>query len=86
LDSQKIVNYVKEQNKLKRLESKNNEEILDNKIDSEEFENSIKEELTWKDNLLSILLELPPGSFERLTQRLLRESGFIQVEVTGKNR
>lgn len=84
MDSQKIVNFVKEQNKLKRLESKDKEEILDNKIGSEEIEYSINEELNWKDNLLAILLDLPPDSFERLTQRLLRESGFIQVEVTGK--
>jgi restriction system protein len=27
---------------------------------------------------------MPPSAFERLCQRLLRESGFIQVEVTGK--
>jgi restriction system protein len=84
LDSQKIVNIVKEQNKLKRLKSKNKEGIIDNKIESEELKLSIEEELTWKENLLSLLLELPSDSFERLTQRLLRESGFIQVEVTGK--
>ncbi|MEZ4866368.1 MAG: restriction endonuclease [Caldilineaceae bacterium] len=28
---------------------------------------------------------MPPDAFERLVQRLLRESGFIQVEVTGKS-
>ena len=27
---------------------------------------------------------MEPDAFERLTQRLLRESGFIQVEVTGQ--
>lgn len=27
---------------------------------------------------------MPPDAFERLCQRLLRESGFIQVEVTGR--
>jgi restriction system protein len=35
---------------------------------------------------LSLLLrELPPEGFERLCQRLLRESGFEQVSVTGKS-
>jgi restriction system protein len=34
--------------------------------------------------LLNILKSLPPDGFERLCQRLLRESGFQQVEVTGK--
>ena len=34
---------------------------------------------------LEILLALPPSGFERLSQRLLRESGFTQVVVTGKS-
>src|SRR5690606_10845353 len=38
----------------------------------------------WKDQLLSVLLQLEPSAFERLCQRLLRESGFTRVEVTGK--
>jgi restriction system protein len=42
-------------------------------------------EITWREELLSTLLEMPPDAFERLTQRLLRESGFIQVEVTGRS-
>lgn len=38
----------------------------------------------WKEILLETLLKISPSAFERLAQRLLRESGFIQVEVTGK--
>lgn len=38
----------------------------------------------WKDDLLNILHEISPAAFERLAQRILRESGFSQVEVTGK--
>lgn len=34
--------------------------------------------------LLNIIKALPPEGFERLSQRLLRESGFQQVVVTGK--
>ncbi len=41
-------------------------------------------ETTWRDELLDILLAMEPSAFERLVQRLLRESGFIQVEVTGR--
>ncbi len=38
----------------------------------------------WREKLLSILIdELSPSAFERLVKRLLRESGFVQVEVTG---
>lgn len=42
-------------------------------------------ELSWRDELLSVLLQMEPHAFERLIQRLLRESGFIQVEVTGQS-
>ena len=38
----------------------------------------------WKAELLDVLVALHPAQFERLTQRLLRECGFTQVEVTGK--
>ena len=34
--------------------------------------------------LIELLLKLPPAGFERLSQRLLREAGFIQVVVTGR--
>ena len=34
---------------------------------------------------LEKLLKLPPSGFERLSQRLLRESGFTEVVVTGKS-
>ncbi len=40
--------------------------------------------LDWKDQLLTKLKSIDPGAFERLAQRLLRESGFVKVEVTGK--
>lgn len=34
---------------------------------------------------MATLLEMQPDAFERLCQRVLRESGFIQVEVTGRS-
>ncbi|MDO9474485.1 MAG: restriction endonuclease [Caulobacter sp.] len=39
----------------------------------------------WKDHLLAVLLKLEPSAFERLSQRLLRESGFTSVTVTGQS-
>jgi len=39
----------------------------------------------WKDKLLSQLLTLDPSAFERVCQRLLRESDFSKVEVTGRS-
>jgi restriction system protein len=38
----------------------------------------------WQQFLLEALLSMPPASFEKLCQRVLRESGFTKVEVTGK--
>jgi restriction system protein len=42
-------------------------------------------ELSWREELLETLLSMDPSAFERLVQRFLRESGFIQVEVTGQS-
>ncbi|MEO6062127.1 MAG: restriction endonuclease, partial [Thermoflexales bacterium] len=39
----------------------------------------------YRAEILGILLALPPNGFENLSQRLLRESGFTQVKVTGKS-
>ena len=56
---------------------------------AEETENSVEdlagETASWREGLLDTLQNIPPDAFERLCQRLLRESGFIEVEVTGKS-
>ena len=39
-------------------------------------------EFKWKEELLEIVKLIEPQAFERLCQRLLRELGFINVEVT----
>jgi len=39
----------------------------------------------WRVRLHDVLLLMDPYAFERLTQRLLRECGFSQVEVTKKS-
>jgi len=39
----------------------------------------------WKQELMKLLCEtMHPSAFERLVQRMLRETGFVQVEVTGR--
>ena len=38
----------------------------------------------WSDQLLQRVQGIDAAAFERLSQRLLRESGFTRVEVTGK--
>jgi restriction system protein len=40
---------------------------------------------SWKERLLEVLLQMNPDAFERLCQRILRESGFTKVEITGRS-
>jgi restriction system protein len=42
-------------------------------------------EISWREHLLDTLLKLKPEAFERLCQRILRESGFTKVEITGRS-
>ena len=62
----------------KKIQSKT-EPFID-EIDEDEIE-----PLDHKAKLLNLIKSLPPDGFERLSQRLLRESGFQQVLVTGKS-
>lgn len=39
----------------------------------------------WQEQTLSALATLKPDAFERLSQRILRESGFTRVEVSGRS-
>ncbi len=42
------------------------------------------EEFGWQDKLIATMKGIDPDQFERLCQRLLRELGFVNVEVTGR--
>lgn len=63
------------QAQLKKARDDGNEDELD----------ETKVALSWRDELLETIMKMSPAAFERLAQRLLRESGFIQVEVTGRS-
>ena len=60
-------------------------DILSMEIEAQDAEESELRALDWREQLLNALLKLSPAAFERLCQRLLREAGFIKVEVTGKS-
>jgi restriction system protein len=58
------------------------------KVDSEKNkpnEVEVSEDVDHRTELMTILLGLSPEGFERLCQRLLRESGFEKVEITGRS-
>lgn len=78
LDAKEIVKAVRDvdKNKILPADTSNTGEV-------ESIETL--EELAWHQQLHKMLLSLEPAAFERLAQRLLRESGFIQVQVTGKS-
>lgn len=40
---------------------------------------------SWRTELLQALGRMDPSAFERLAQRILREAGFLKVEVRGKS-
>ncbi len=42
-------------------------------------------DLTWEEEIIDIIKTIEPDAFERLCQRVLRELGFNNVEVTGKS-
>jgi restriction system protein len=71
VDEKEVVKSVREQMRARHSEY------------SDEQDESL--ELSWEDDLLKTLLKMDPSAFERLVQRMLRESGFIQVEVTGRS-
>jgi restriction system protein len=53
--------------------------------EEEESEAPEPEAEDYRARLLDVLRSLPPAGFERICQRLLRESGFQQVAVTGRS-
>jgi restriction system protein len=55
---------------------------LDDHAEEEESEEIKK--FTWQEEIIEELQGITPSAFERLCQRLLRELGFQNVEVTGQ--
>lgn len=81
VDPKEVLRSVRESDK-KRLDQKN--ATTENNSKTPECEQP-EETQEWRELLHHILTqEMAPDAFERLTQRLLRESGFVQVEVTGR--
>jgi restriction system protein len=68
----------------KRASAQPESEVTDD--DESEEDEEPPEESDYKAQLLSLIRSISAGAFERLCQRLLRESGFEEVKVTGKSR
>lgn len=59
--------------------------MKDAKASAEEELGEAEAAESWREDLLSTLIQMDASAFERLAQRMLRESGFVQVEVTGRS-
>lgn len=81
ISSDVIVKTVRDQHR----ESKPKEEAVATTHADSELDDKSTITTDWKEQLLQTILSITPDAFERLAQRLLRESGFTQVEVTGKS-
>jgi len=92
LDQKKIINAMNEENR-KRRENKApvgsshtvvKEDAEDNDLSTDyaEYPDEVK---PWREQLADVLQNMDPYAFERLSQRVLRECGFSQVEVTKKS-
>ncbi len=73
------------------LESINKKDVVKvvRELIKKEKETAAEEEpnkdVEWQEELLGVIHSMSAAGFERLVQRLLRESGFIHVEVTGRS-
>jgi len=82
VNPQEVVRFVRELDKKspkpKKIRKENSVDLPVTEMPEEEQE--------WREQLHHILTKiLSADAFERLAQRLLRESGFVQVEVTGRS-
>ena len=76
-----VPKWVRDEEKKRRTQLRDRElELTTVKTADEE-----SSDLGWKEQLSELLLGLAPDAFERLCQRILRESGFTKVEVSGRS-
>ncbi len=92
LDSKKIVDAVLEENRKRRdniapiLPSHTAvEDVPEDNDPSNDYAEYPDEIKPWREQLADVLQHMDPYAFERLSQRVLRECGFTQVEVTKKS-
>ena len=69
---------------VRQARKKRNQERRNQRSGSGEDEEA-PEDQGWEHALLQIIRRIEPDAFERLCQRILRESGFTKVEVTGRS-
>ena len=82
IDKNKVKRAVKSDSKINSF-IENQSNTIDDFSETETDDNNL-EKLTWQEEIINELQNISPNAFERLCQRLLRELGFQNVEVTGQ--
>lgn len=89
LDSREIIEFTKNKSIRKQniFKKKGNKKVnaSDDAIDENIIGEYPEEINPWRKQLSDVLQNMDPYGFERLAQRVLRECGFVQVEVTKKS-
>ncbi len=84
VDQKEVVRVVRDADRRISAQKKSVKALTQEEVPGDE--ETITEEEEWRAQVFEILTKsLSPAAFERLVQRLLRESGFIKVEVTGRS-
>lgn len=60
-------------------------EAQEKSVETDDAPDDVEDDVEWPSVLLDKLKSIPPDAFERLAQRILREAGFVKVEVLGKS-
>ncbi len=84
VEPREVERFVRDQSRKQRPKVPKGPSQVPVKLELPELAEAVLEQ-TWRDDLLATLLGLRPDAFERLCQRLLRESGFVEVKVTGRS-
>ena len=84
VDPKEIERLVRQQREARKQAQTEKEAALTEKVENS-AEDPADETASWREDLLETLQNISPDAFERLCQRLLRESGFTEVVVTGKS-
>ena len=82
VDPKEVAAFFREQNASRRERRKAETPTGD---PSEPEFGGIEGSEEWKERLVRVVKQIEPGAFERLCQLVLRESGFYQVNITGRS-
>lgn len=80
VDQEKVKRTVVSEDRQQRLKDK----TKSNEVPDEVGQDEELQKYSWQEQLIEQLQKINPDAFERLCQRLLRELGFQNVEVTGR--